>query len=743
MMKKTLVVLLILVYLFSSFAFAQDETNDVSAQEPEPTPEPEPAVDTEPTPEPEQPVDTEPTPEPEQPVDTEPTPEPEQPVDTVPTTEPEQPVDTVPTTEPEQPVDTVPTTDTEPAPDSRPATEPINDPDRRICETFIDGAGCKVTNCNDGFHEQICPDNQQPSHDYDHDKKCWVGDQEVPCPDSPEPKRYLNVPAGCRVIVDSNGFSRVECQNDVKNDCPSDASLDEKANACRESGGQPTKRSTPDRCSFIECSFGMVPRTMDGQQPSGFLGSGGTCPTKEDIKNIESKCYEQGLRPVIRNSGGCAVVDCVSDMARETRCPQQPPEDISRSDCEAKGGKFIKDIREDGCMEFRCLAPEDATTYCKTDIPQNAFEKCKIEGGELTVKRDDRGCVIFFDCIRRGKAEDIEFEYIDEIPTTARVLSAVLKMESLKIQFDRLQEDIRGIAEYYDSEGKSGEAEKFYRAAGMFDAAKNKIEETKKKLKNNLQTLSPEDVMAVKYDLKYINEVVFKDILYVLLSAEGEKVPSEEWNSAQRTEHELIEDKFNFDKGLDTLPQEENCGFDSWCFEQNLRICKPSTFDPSHGTKVYIEGIDAGGTNTCVMRIVSYSRGNEQQMKCFYPNYAFGSPSADSILPYCKGELKKEFKRTGTITQTSQPIDGEMMGCDKVRGGISPEGVCGNGCCEENFGESHFNCQRDCMAPGMERVQGMDMAPQIERRFRQQASGGGGFVSNTVGFVTRVFGGEF
>ncbi len=444
----------------------------------------------------------------------------------------------------------------------------------------------------------------------------------------------------CKQVTDEFGFVHFVCE--TKPICPQ-ISIDAKR-LCVEKGGTPIGRSDSNGCEFLDCDFS---GRRDFFQPYPY------CPTREEISNTINKCTELGLQGVVVQYGGCTIAKCVEE--RERVCEENVENRKAVvEECNAKGLGVIEHFDQNGCPVPMCADQ----TY--RDVPQEAYERCSEEGGELIVKRNDQGNVVFVECVRKGSAHDAYVERPDRIPDSAELLGIAFKLENLKIEFDKLARKAQQIADYYESVGSS-EAERFERIADMFEAAESKVDEIKEKLRQKVQSgdITIEDLIEVKRAIKYIKEVILKDILFYMLSS-GEDVEE------IKTE------------------ETEECGTDMDCFEDAFRVCKPFVFLPNgrDGPRVVVTGLE---DERCVMHVTWKG----QEMTCRFPNYALGidNPKED-LLPYCEGSMV-DLIRSGNF-------EGGGSGTIEIPGKCSGPEECREYCesspeaakeCLEHFGQ--------------------------------------------------------
>ena len=235
----------------------------------------------------------------------------------------------------------------------------------------------------------------------------------------------------------------------------------------------------------------------------------------------------------------------------------------------------------------------------------------------------------FANCISRGNEKQIYAERPTEVPETTELLSIAFRLESLRIDLDKLAKKTDDIAKYYESTG-SEDKERFKRVSAMFGSAVKKVDEIKEKLKDKVDSITIDDMVEIKQDIKYIKNVMLKDILYLMLSKEAGDVKER---------------------------SENDCGTDDSCFGNALRVCKPITFYPDgdDGPKIVLKGLEG---DSCIMYAVmeKFPDGKGPpdfklpvDMTCKIKNYALGirSPEED-IFPFCEGTMIEMIKKYGT-----------------------------------------------------------------------------------------------
>lgn len=561
-----------------------------------------------------------------------------------------------------------------------------------------------------------------------------------------QPQQF-NVPPGCREEKDQGGIIRVVCES--KPACPQAEGLKERIDSCRNQGGNPEHMTDPSGCPFINCRFGF--EQFKPQQQGFFQAQPQmpqqACPSPEEMKHVGGKCTALGLKPVMKRIGECNIVECAQGP-EGGRCPETSMSAQRKDECRSKNGEIIKRIDPQGCPFFDCVSSEQAQSFCQKEMPENFFKDCESKRGSPIVKRDPQGCVSFSQCLMRGDNRYVEYDDVDEVPPAAKLLSAVLKMEKLKIQFDQLKKELEALGKYYENNDQPKEAERFYKAIGMIDTAQKEIDKVKESLRQKQGDLTIQDVIESKRQLKYVTQVIFKDVLFVMLGGEPAKGEYEEDKEGR-----------------------VDCGRDGLCFEQQFRICESASFTPPEqfAPVITIEGIvkDDDGSK-CLLKVEApemakkYSGQDDMSMKCKIPDYANARLEKDTIIPYCEGPLVEfmnkmgekgipqeyaqeyesakprrpqesigqgQYQRYEGAPQMARPsFDQGEMGCVKVDKGVLPSGVCGNQCCEPDLaGESFDNCPRDCMPPYQPRIEQAQAVQQMPPQgYQPDASYGGG-----------------
>ncbi len=535
---------------------------------------------------------------------------------------------------------------------------PSPDEGKVYCGNGVCEIGEDYNNCQSDCQPQVkCPTSTQCSDGTT--RRCYPVGTGCGCdPCGPPP--------GCREEKDATGFVRTICETKEapKPVCPTIPQ--EVRLKCADQGGMPTFNKDPAGCDVFDCRFQGQAKETPVQVFRQYQ-----CPTKEDWEATSRKCASLGMRTVTVVEGGCNFPRCVQEEHKEECGLVSGPErQRIEADCKSRGLGTVSQFDGNGCQRIECGQEFD----CPRDLPKEAYMKCEQNGGEMIVKRDNRGCIAFTDCVIRGDDTKVFVEKVEKVPESTELLSVAFKLENLKIELDKLAKQTDEIADYYKSTG-SGEENRFRRVSDMFEAAKGKVDEIKNKIRDRLKDITVDDMTEIRQDIKYIKDVMIKDIVYVMLSSS-----------------EDVQDIIN-SKPLDVAEKTDvnDCGTDGMCFDRAFRLCKQVSFRPEgrDGPIVKVMGLDG---NVCVMKVtIPEDQGPPAgmipginppyEMKCRIEKYALGVKNPDTdIIPFCEGNLK------------------ELMKYDKQRPEGTREGVgiCGDTICDSFEQRNPQDCPQDC-----------------------------------------------
>ncbi|MBI2579687.1 MAG: hypothetical protein HYW27_02180, partial [Candidatus Aenigmarchaeota archaeon] len=567
------------------------------------------------------------------------------------------------------------------------------------CDSFK-APFCGDSRCDIGENPQTCPQDCSGSVQTRTTQTCPDGSQ-IQCKQGADGQTFCdqcpvqNLPEGCHQERDDRGFVRVVCESKrVCAEVPQDVRL-----KCVEQKGIPIFKKDPSGCEQFSCQF-----SSEASNPfSGYQ----ECPikTKQQGQDEMNKCSSLGLRGVFVFEGGCNIVRCVEER-REEQCPHvssQEKEKIN-SECLAKGFQGIRN-RFEGCREIiECASSDQGQYSCPRDMPPEAYKMCSEKGGELVVQRNQDGCIKFSRCIARGDASAAYVERPTRILEASELLSLAFKLESLAVELDKLSKQTNDIALYYKSTNSADEG-RFQRVSGMFSAAREKVDEIKSKIRSKVDSMTEDDVLEIKRDIKYLNDVTIKDILYVMLSS------SEDVTNLASSEE-----------------SGDDCGSDGGCFDEAFRVCEPITFEPDREVTVSIVGLD--GDNCILKARMKEGKGPPAgiipgvnppyEMTCKVKNYALGMKGPEDIMPFCEGSMVELMKKFGPNGENAPGVPGKCSG-------DSCKDYCGKGPTEAKECLEHL---------------GPYLPPEAKQGLEMLASGKGGF-GQQGGFNQQSFGQNF
>ncbi|MBS3152463.1 hypothetical protein J4230_03585 [Candidatus Woesearchaeota archaeon] len=397
-------------------------------------------------------------------------------------------------------------------------------------------------------------------------------------------------------IVNGCKYSRCSAQEKTNNCYNYD--LTEEKKSCETRNGTFAVKKNENGCEYSFCDL----KFEQSQSFSMF-----NCPPI-NYQEINRVCASSNASLKIEFKNNCEVASCKYESVN--KCPVWSAEVAER--CDRMNSYLVEVLDENGCKNIKCIPKEGYKSICTKEIPNGMKEKCKINyGGNLFVKKDENGCIIYMDCIYRGNKEEIEFEEVSKLPETSELISIALKIENLKVNLNKIYKQLKILSDYYKVEDKKLDADKFLKAANLINSANDKLEEIKSKLKS--RDINEKAVIEVKHDLVYIDKVILKDVLYILLGGEESR----------------------------SVVEEKNCDLkDHRCFEENFRVCNKVIYSPEEHFEIKIEGLD---DNKCLVNFKSTETGN---MICRFENYAFGFDRnlRENREKSCTGSMMNKFK---------------------------------------------------------------------------------------------------
>ncbi|MBI2083994.1 MAG: hypothetical protein HYT70_00010 [Candidatus Aenigmarchaeota archaeon] len=483
---------------------------------------------------------------------------------------------------------------------------------------------------------------------------------------------YACVPQGCRHETDSSGFARVQCSQERV--CPNEEQAKIKSQ-CFEKGGNPIAFHDSSGCQLFDCRFDT--RELHTNPIGGYQ----SCPSGEEEKKQIDQCRNSGLVPNIAFEGGCKIVKCSKESEPVCRYVSESDKARTENECSSRGLAVVRDVDRTGCAFYRCGGgvEEGAQFSCQRNVPSEAYKSCNGKGGEMIVKNDAQGCIVFSQCVAPGDENNIYVTPVDEVPETTTLLSLAFKLEKLKIELEKLAGESDEIAKYYAST-ESLDEERYTRVSGMFTSAAEKVDEIKGKLRDNAESISKDDLAEIKHDIKYIKEVVLKDILYMMLSDSDDV--RETLESSRKISGITL-------SATELESNVKRCGTDGSCFDRAIRSCKPVSFQPEgrNGPSITIKGLEDG---KCVLHFImqsdnmvppGYTKENFY-MDCKIQNYALGVKGPEDIIPNCEGPMSSFAKRLGGASELSGSGDAfqKILETEGGPGGCKTEKECANFC---------------------------------------------------------------
>ncbi len=458
--------------------------------------------------------------------------------------------------------------------------------------------------CDDSFveeHARKCTANGGTPEKYTRSDGC----ADVYCKGvKPTPLPTITPPPGCKLIENPLIGVSYDCGGKQTECRPlADSERTQIKNKCYANGGKPEYKKDYTNCEYLDCVF-------DERHKFKFEG----CPTDNQIQSIVEKCNRLGLKTsyeIIPGLSGdqCKIARC--EQSNDRVCAPLP---LSPAGTCPLGSVEKIVIGENGCDVVKCVSEEE--DRCKTLPPKEAFSGCQQKGGDLIVKQNEKGCVVFEECVRRGDEAEIEFEEVKDVPQSGELLELALKLEKVSITLKEFGNKIDKIAKYYESTGSVDDAERYKRVKGLLVSAGDELNKIRTEMRDNLETLTKANVEGFKYRLKYISKVILKDIIFLMLGGDKAK---ETVNAA----------------GV-------NCGTNFDCFDKAMRSCQQATMEVQVSTdltiKPEITGLEG---DLCVAKVT----GGADSMTCKIKDYALGMGNPEvNVMPYCEGTLKAKIQ---------------------------------------------------------------------------------------------------
>ncbi|MFH0836502.1 MAG: hypothetical protein V1870_00040 [Candidatus Aenigmatarchaeota archaeon] len=618
-------------------------------------------------------------------------------------------------------------------------------------------------------------------------------------------QQETNLPPGCWEEI-MNDRKVVRCEQ--TNKCSRDPKQNSGLQPCLDKGGRVEyDQSDPSDCRWkciddnFENQYIRKEPIQSGQDcwvgeervPCPSLNFGTTekqferCPTSEETAKKQQQCREMGMDAEFVGEGQCFMPRCIpkdQKMCAEQRDPSIAERIKSQCKDAGKPWTMVPDPIQSNCKITVC--GDGSENSCRKEIPSYSFEDCKNSGGEIIMEKDYDGCIVFMDCVRKGDKSKVTFssdEMVTEVPDATKLLDIAFKLEELKMALDKLARKTDSIADYYASVKNDNEEGRYRRIADMFDATKGEVDRIRTELKNKLNSLTVDDVMKVKQDIKYIKEVTIKDIVYYMLSDEGAKELSKtttKLNFCSADDDKKFTECEKQGGRPQSDPSKDGCEIFTGCeqggdvFFTSFTTCqKLENFRPEtdKGPVININGLE-GGNCILEMSITKDAMGSDGppeamlalmgmsyplKMTCKIPGdkyplgpeaiFGQGDPDPKIIEQLCTGDLAKlmQFKPPGqqgpsqqSAKRYSQCNDGI---CEEDEKNTCPadcqKPVCGDGRCENYRGEDEYNCKPDCGRNDQNYVEPQETSVEVINTVESSSSSGGGMGQSVVQTTTQ------
>ena len=188
----------------------------------------------------------------------------------------------------------------------------------------------------------------------------------------------------------------------------------------------------------------------------------------------------------------------------------------AKEKCYANNGELKVEIDSQGCRAYTCgISSNECITTA--DLSEEKKFRCEERGGELVTQFGEDGCLVYLECIGE-QINDTNASINKEVLTdTMTLLDLAIKIESAKIELENTANKVREIAIYYEGQGKMEDANRFYKAANILEAAAQKLEEIKLEIKSNVDNFGEERALKIRELIRNIKEDLLKEALLEML----------------------------------------------------------------------------------------------------------------------------------------------------------------------------------------------------------------------------------
>lgn len=431
-----------------------------------------------------------------------------------------------------------------------------------------------------------------------------LGESRLNCPKDCEAQQPVTASLECQDVFDeATGLTKTECtggpaQEHVCFEAPPGV-----LETCLSSGGTPETLVDEFGCPLTNC-------VLPGETGDIFLEK--ECLPQEQIDLFVSECQKNGLKPVVEAGiDGCFEPRC--EGTEETHlesCKQYTPEETGQvhDNCAVQLGVLDYRFNSNGCKEPVCVTLNESLCY---RVPEEAKKLCAAGGGEMVEVRDEAGCATYSYCLG-DSGSGFEFEPVKQLPSREEIDATVDGLAELEAAIEIIAEKLGSLKAFFEISSDTSSMRKAEVAKSMLEGSAKSLKEMREFLFQNSATVTVEELSQIRAELGTISKSLEK-ALGVLLGAFG------------------------------TGTQEENnCGSNMECLQNNLSTCTPSTatlFDTGVTFSVSITGIE---NDRCAMGIEATVDNEPLSMACRYADYALGilgGQETESFLDSCEGNL--------------------------------------------------------------------------------------------------------
>lgn len=408
----------------------------------------------------------------------------------------------------------------------------------------------------------------------------------------------------CRDVLDeATGFTRTECTGGPVEEHVCFEEPQGVLDTCLSVGGIPENLVDEFGCPLTNC-------VLPGATEEIFLEK--ECLPQEQVDLFVSECEKNGLKPVVEAGiDGCFEPRCEGHEETLTEsCRQYTPEEISEAEnnCAVQLGALDYRFNENGCKEPMCVTLNENLCY---QVPEGAKKLCAADGGEMVEVRDEAGCVTYSYCL--GSAgSDFEFEPVKQLPSREEIDAVIDELAGLQAAIEVVAEKLGTLKTFFESASDTTNMHKVEVAKSMLEGSAESLREMREFLFQNSSSVTVEELSGFRAELGNISKSLEK-ALGVLLGAFGTGTA-----------------------------EENNCGSNMDCLQDNLSTCTPSTatlFDTGVTFNVSIEGIEG---QRCSMNVDAVVDNEPLSMACRYAGYAngaLGGEDTEGFLDSCEGTL--------------------------------------------------------------------------------------------------------